>query len=922
MGKPWTADAEKMFLLSKFPAYVTASAGPKKTTQRTQDVFFNKLNAEFLVLFPARDDLIEQRKAQLKTWMRYRDSTRRCAAGAGARGTGCRGKTSLFEALIPLKSTRPLRAVEVYQKMYGPMVRAEVARRTAEPEEKAAKAKFLAELVAACEVRVLSGQELKDTVEKDEESQHESKKDERRWAMSLWRRVVTSMHEGENAEVKATVREWMVVLNMARSLGMQDVEEEEERTPKQFQHVINQLVDVVNQVLKTIYEKTGWHCCFLGGGPMPDRAGQVICYSTSPNGNDFQASHEDFNKAVKAPFASYLKRAFPSEVRSARALGPDLSVKAGESATSLDGLLTLDPMVTKPILLVAGKAKTPAPGPWAAPLAPVAPVTSLATALPLAPPALAAPLGPSPPAHIEAPATPLPPWMPSAAFTAALQKARDDSDSDFPCAGDYDNTDYGSTASSYDLSNTWADDSLFAENGSSTFTGASASQSPDTMSLMGASSSATEEQSTAKYTEYNLALGQDFNIDERGEVIPPVAHGFPALQPVHRGSSFALDQELGADPGRERHFVLPEASVYRPSTYFEAFKSNRPAPTAPTLGMGSAFSSTTDANAVSQGISSVASTSPSKWIRRPSPYRPRVPNAPAPNGGTPRTLEFLKSVVGNIYVTAQACIDPYSLDVYAIGNWELTFCECASPSGNPSGISGRDGGPSLQSRSSLFTSTLMSEAGPSTAASGVVTTGIAPPSFESQPMANPPPARGRGRGRGGARGARGGGRGAAHRHGGGVAGAWMSGGEGEAAVGQERGDRAAPSLTGDAAVAETARIHREEAALRETRDEMLRRSKAVAAAEKRLKKLCHNPARGAPLVLVTQLRSSRVVKTITNGDGSLRPVVTRRGDMSTSTVTTSVDRNTQQAAADDVLLKNLRKQKAPEGADEADKSPK
>ncbi|KAF8130509.1 hypothetical protein K438DRAFT_1788624 [Mycena galopus ATCC 62051] len=306
MGKPWTTDAEKTFLLGKFPAYVKASAGPKKTSQRSQDTFFNELNAEFLQLFPVPGDQIEQRKGQLKTWMRYRDSTRGRAAGAGGGGSRRRGKASLFEGLIPPKTTRPLRAVEVYQKMYGPTVRAEVEKRTADPKEKAAKEKFLAGLAAA---RELKDAGEKDAGEKDEESQ-DAKTDEHRWAMSLWRRVVTSMYDGEKAVVKAAVREWMAVLNMARSLGMQDVDEEEERTPEQYQHAINQLVDVVNQVLKTIYEKTGWHCCFLGGGPMPDRAGKVSMKTTSPNGNDFQASHEDFNTAVKAPFASYLKRAF------------------------------------------------------------------------------------------------------------------------------------------------------------------------------------------------------------------------------------------------------------------------------------------------------------------------------------------------------------------------------------------------------------------------------------------------------------------------------------------------------------------------------------------------------------------------------------------------------------------------------------
>ncbi|KAF8143736.1 hypothetical protein K438DRAFT_1993538 [Mycena galopus ATCC 62051] len=883
MGKTWTTDGEKTFLLSKFPEYVKATSGPKKSSQRAQDAFFNSLRSDFLALFPVPDGEIQQRKG----------------------------------SLVPAKTTRLLRAVEVYQKMYGPHVRAEVERRGT--QEKEEKAKFLAGLAAAR--GVLAGQELKDTEEKDVESQGEARKDEQRWAMSLWRRVVVAMYNAESDEVKATVRERMAVLNMARGLGLQDVDEDEDRTPEQFQHSIKQLVDVVNQVLKTIYEKTG------------------ICYGTSPNGNDFQASHEDFDTAVKAPFASYLKRAFPSDVRAARALGPDLAVNAEESATSLDGLLPIDPLVGD-LLLPVEASKSPAPA---------ASTVRAALLVSMSPPA--------PPARREAAApleVPPAPWMPSPAFTAAVQSSWDTSDSEFPSALDCDPmSDYGSTASSYSLGSTWPEDPLGE---TFSFIPASPSRSMDTVLLMGASSSSVVP-SHANYNAYDSASGSNFNIadlgppassspsgpafDERGEdVISPVRPELPAPRPLHRGSSFALDHELGADPGREKRFVLPEGLIFKRSVYFDAFQ-----PTARASGIATADTS--------RGISSVASASTSHWRPPPSPYRPRLPlaNAPAKETTAPKTLAFFKSVVGNL----SAGSTPVEVPVVNAVSTTALFSAAANSSAASTAATTTaapllttTAAPTAATTAPLLTTTAAPFSAAATAATTTTTTalfstttaplfsaavvtsssgvstagttsGTPPPLFDSRPMANLPVPPGRG-GRGGrARGARGGPRG----RGGGRGRRGAAGGtsqQSEAPVLQEGGrNEGAVALTGEAAVAESARIHAEEASLRETKAEMLRRSKAMATEQRRLEKLRHNPAGGAPLVLVTRPPSSRMVKAIPNRDGSLRPVVRRRGDMSTSTVATSVDRNVEQAAADAVLLNNMRKRKAP---DEGEGAPK
>jgi hypothetical protein len=114
-------------------------------------------------------------------------------------------------------------------------------------------------------------------------------------------------------------------------------------------------------------------------------------------------------------------------------------------------------------------------------------------------------------------------------------------------------------------------------------------------------------------------------------------------------------------------------------------------------------------------------------------------------------------------------------------------------------------------------------------------------------------------------------------------------------------------MTGEARQ-ESARIHREEQALQETRNEMLRRSKlmeeqevAADAAKKRLR----NAAGGADLVVVT--RPQRFAKAAKNLDGS--PVVgqpgQRQGEISGSTGQPAGALNAQQAKDDAALLERL-----------------
>ncbi|KAJ7312323.1 hypothetical protein DFH08DRAFT_822370 [Mycena albidolilacea] len=110
----------------------------------------------------------------------------------------------------------------------------------------------------------------------------------------------------------------MKEINAKRAAG-EDDEEDSERGPEEFQEALDQLGEVVERVLQTIGEETGWSTCVMLGRPVPHRQGAIsmrtFCLGTTPHGSDFQLFHPEFEAQVKMPFGQFLKRAYPHDVR-------------------------------------------------------------------------------------------------------------------------------------------------------------------------------------------------------------------------------------------------------------------------------------------------------------------------------------------------------------------------------------------------------------------------------------------------------------------------------------------------------------------------------------------------------------------------------------------------------------------------------
>ncbi|KAJ7896406.1 hypothetical protein B0H14DRAFT_3425774 [Mycena olivaceomarginata] len=363
----WATPPQRDFLQSKLSSYMAAT---DQTNQKSLARFWVTLNESWFKLFPAetshapledhalqlasvglviqktKDVTLEEldalpcRPAQTSGWCWLYQWCR-----GGWRGRWGRwGRTrSLFQRLLRGKETHPLRKVEIYQKMHRLKISAELRRRgfgdlneeaevaraaSAEGSVAARGVELTEEETQAAEIR--EAQEIKEWVRKNRQAR-----------MSLQVRTATEMYLAESDEVKTEVAAEMEALNKERAAGAGDGDGQ--FTPEGYQHAIDQLRNIAETVLRTIAEETGWHLCLLAGGPMPNRGGAIstktISFGTTPHGSDFQASHPNFEEGVKTHFNKFLKRAFPHEIRDARAL---VTVNNNEDGPDLNGLLSMD----------------------------------------------------------------------------------------------------------------------------------------------------------------------------------------------------------------------------------------------------------------------------------------------------------------------------------------------------------------------------------------------------------------------------------------------------------------------------------------------------------------------------------------------------------------------------------------------------
>ncbi|KAJ7920506.1 hypothetical protein B0H13DRAFT_1867578 [Mycena leptocephala] len=343
----WATAPQHEFLLGRLSAYLAAVEDKHRVPlsrfwdQLWRD-WFEKWPEEAEFGFPLRvagaapltteelkqlGESTNNTKERLKRWMRYRDKARRNPVRISKKTA-----RSLFRILEKEVVKRALRPQEMYQKLYGAKIKEEVLKRGYGELNEEAEAERAAVVAAAAGP---SEQAAVTILTEDERVLAEMTED----ALALARVHKNQMYQLESDDVKKEIEAATAQFNSERI--MPAAADDDERTPLEYQHGIDQLGHILSKVHDATMKETGWVGFVMMGGPMPHRGGAIstktFCFSTTPAGLDFQAVHPTFEDDVKKQFNKFLKPTFLHEVRDRRGIPP-----GDEDAAMPEGLLAFE----------------------------------------------------------------------------------------------------------------------------------------------------------------------------------------------------------------------------------------------------------------------------------------------------------------------------------------------------------------------------------------------------------------------------------------------------------------------------------------------------------------------------------------------------------------------------------------------------
>ncbi|KAJ7693734.1 hypothetical protein B0H14DRAFT_2651310 [Mycena olivaceomarginata] len=171
-------------------------------------------------------------KKRLREWMRYQD--RLVTQGNGGNPTSgsstLKSRLSLFKLLKAPKSTRPLRGVELYQKMYPAKIKEAVMDRGYSTLTDDTAAAEDSETVSSSKNgTVLTTEELKDAELQAEISAKQRRTHLRSARMALWQSTARDLYAAESEEVMKVVEDATAAENTRCRAG--EVADSEEKTP-------------------------------------------------------------------------------------------------------------------------------------------------------------------------------------------------------------------------------------------------------------------------------------------------------------------------------------------------------------------------------------------------------------------------------------------------------------------------------------------------------------------------------------------------------------------------------------------------------------------------------------------------------------------------------------------------------------------
>jgi hypothetical protein len=162
---------------------------------------------------------------RLRTWMRWRAKPRAVISK----------RSTLFQILKRKKKTRPLRALEVYQKIHRTKIRTEVMRRGYGLLNEEAEAERVAlARDPDTEVTVMTPEEAQAEERKVEDQAVERVRTNRAARMSMLRTTAMELFAAEPEDVRAEVLAQMEEMNGERALGLRD-DISGTRVPEEYQ---------------------------------------------------------------------------------------------------------------------------------------------------------------------------------------------------------------------------------------------------------------------------------------------------------------------------------------------------------------------------------------------------------------------------------------------------------------------------------------------------------------------------------------------------------------------------------------------------------------------------------------------------------------------------------------------------------------
>ncbi|KAJ7260061.1 hypothetical protein C8J57DRAFT_1233081 [Mycena rebaudengoi] len=332
----WATLDQRAWLKSWLPRYQVAQAG------KTLYQFWAKIREEWLAQYPEEQALgfpvpdaqvdpeagplltVEQeellsaallkRKNQLQAWFRNETSK----VKRSGRGTGTAPRDSLAGLLFKAKAKRRWchQVLEIYHKHNPEQVKERSAERGFDK---------LNEATQACDEE---GEWLDDD---DGEARLVRVRDARVARLTLMQAMVKEMFEEETPETQdmycKAAREEVFPVEEETPDGVM-------RRPEEYQASIDESGEVIRMFHDMLFKMTGWMGATVYGGPMPNMGGDLavktITFGLTPGGVNFEHWHPSWQKLVSKPLLTYLRRAFPPNVRLERTIFSP----AGEDSTS------------------------------------------------------------------------------------------------------------------------------------------------------------------------------------------------------------------------------------------------------------------------------------------------------------------------------------------------------------------------------------------------------------------------------------------------------------------------------------------------------------------------------------------------------------------------------------------------------------